>query len=180
MQSLLIILVHHSNPHLPKAVCELGDTALSQRSYMGAPAVMLSFFPKFESKRAACEFIFLVDRSGSMRGSYIKSASETLVLFLKSIPPGCSFNIVGFGSSYTSLFPNSVAYDQENLDFAIRHAESLQADLGGTELLSPLQHIFSQPSLPGLPRQVFVLTDGSVSNTHACISEVTRNVAHSR
>lgn len=176
----LVILVCRSGAHLPSAVSELGDSALSQRSYMGAPAVMLSFFPEFESKRAACEFIFLVDRSGSMSGMYIKSAGETLVLFLKSLPPGCSFNIIGFGSRYTSLFPNSVAYDQGNLDVAMGHAESLNADLGGTELLSPLQHIFRQPVIPGLPRQVFVLTDGSVSNTAACINEVTRNVANAR
>ena len=180
LQTDLVVLVHRSDPHLPSAVCELGDPSSSQRSYMGAPAVMLSFFPEFESKRAACEFIFLVDRSGSMGGSYIKSAGETLVLFLKSIPPGCSFNIIGFGSRYTSLFPNSVEYHQENLDVAIRHAETLRADLGGTELLSPLQHIFKQKLVPGLPRQVFVLTDGSVSNTHACVNEVTKNVANSR
>ena len=176
----LVIHILHSNPHLPKAVCELGDSNLSQRSYMGAPAVMLSFFPEFQSKRAACEFVFLVDRSGSMRGSYIKSASETLVLFLKSIPPGCRFNIIGFGSRFTSLFPTSVVYNQENLDVAIRHAESMNADLGGTELLGPLEHIFHQPFISGLPRQVFVLTDGSVSNTHACIAEVKKNILHSR
>ena len=63
---------------------------------------------------------------------------------------------------------------------AIRHAEGMQADLGGTELLSPLQYVFKQPLLPGLPRQVFVLTDGSVSNTHACIQEVKSNVKHAR
>ncbi len=176
----LVVLVHHSNPHLPKVVCELGNPSLSQRSYMGAPAVMLSFFPKFESKRAACEFVFLVDRSGSMRGSYIRSASETLVLFLKSIPPGCCFNIIGFGSTFLSLFPTSVVYNQENLDVAIQHAESLKADLGGTELLEPLQYIFNQPFVSGLPRQVFVLTDGSVSNTHSCIAEVKKNVSRSR
>ena len=105
---------------------------------MGAPAVMLNFFPEFEVKRAACEFVFLVDRSGSMRGFYIRSASETLILFFKSIPRGCSFNIIGFGSSHTSLFPESVSYNQENLEYAIRHAESLQVDIGGTGLLSPL------------------------------------------
>jgi len=172
----LVILICRADPHIPKVVYELGDPTKSQRSYMGAPAIMLSFFPEFEVKRAACEFLFLVDRSGSMSGSYIKSARETLALFLKSIPPGCSFNIIGFGSRYTNLFPESVSYNQENLEYAIRHAESLQADLGGTELLSPLKHIFSQKLLPGLPRQIFVLTDGSVSNTQLCIDEVKRNV----
>ena len=171
----IVVLIQQTEPHAPKVVYELGDPSKSQRSYMGAPAVMLSFFPEFEVKRATCEFVFLVDRSGSMRGSYIRSASETLILFLKSIPPGCSFNIIGFGSSHTSLFRESVSYNQENLEYAIRHAESLQADLGGTELLSPLKHIFGQPLLSGLPRQIFVLTDGSVSNTQLCIDEVARN-----
>ena len=177
----LVVLVHYSDPHQPRAVTEPGRAKSgAAESWMSNPAVMLNFFPKFSTARAACEFIFVVDRSGSMSGGYIKSASETLVLFLKSIPPGCHFNIIGFGSHYQSLFPKSVPYDQKNLDTAVRHAETLQADLGGTELLSPLRHIFGLPSLSGLPRQVFVLTDGSVSNTGACIDEVKKNVKHAR
>ena len=176
----LVILAHLKEAHTPRAISELGDRKLSQKKFMGSPAVMLNFFPKFESKKVACEFVFIVDRSGSMNGSFIRSASETLVLFLKSIPPGCSFNIIGFGSSYRTLFPSSVPYNQSSLDVAIQHAETLQADLGGTELLSPLKYVFSQPLLPGLPRQVFVLTDGSVSNTNACIQEVRENVKYSR
>ena len=37
--------------------------------------------------------------------------------------------------------------------------------MGGTEILSPLQKIFSIPSIPEYLRQVFVLTDGEVGNT---------------
>ena len=176
----LVLLVHYSDPHQPRAITEPGRAKSGAESWMSNPAVMLNFFPKFSTARAACEFIFVVDRSGSMSGGFIKSASETLVLFLKSIPPGCHFNIIGFGSRYQSLFPRSVPYDQSNLDTAVRHAEGLRADLGGTELLSPLRHIFGLPLLSGLPRQVFVLTDGSVSNTSACISEVKKNVKHTR
>ena len=176
----LVILVHYNDPHEPKAVVEAGDGEATADSFMGAPAVMLNFFPKFTTKRASCEFIFVVDRSGSMGGSFINSARETLALFLKSIPPGCSFNIIGFGSSYQSLFPESVPYNQDTLDKAVRHVEGIGADLGGTELFGPLQHIYKQPLLLGLPRQVFVLTDGSVSNTHSCIEEVKKNVRHAR
>ena len=176
----LVILVYYNEPHEPKAIPEPASGKSEGGAFMGSPAVMLDFFPKFTSSRAACEFVFVVDRSGSMGGAYINSARETLILFLKSIPPGCRINIIGFGSSYQSLFPNSVAYNQQNLDIAIHHAEGMQADLGGTELLSPLRYVFKQPLLPGLPRQVFVLTDGSVSNTHACIQEVKSNVKHAR
>ena len=177
----LVIQVFYKNQHEPKTAVEKGIGSFDASTFMGSPAVMLSFFPKFESPTtAACELIFLVDRSGSMNGAYITRARETLILFLKSLPPGCSFNIVGFGSRFESLFPNSVPYNQENLDKAVKHTENIKADFGGTVLLPPLKQIFQQATLPGLPRQVFVLTDGSVSNTHACIEEVRRNVQHSR
>ena len=65
------------------------------------------------------------------------------------------------------------------MEKATRFAEKMQADFGGTELLAPLQSIFKQkPQSSGLPRRVFILTDGSVSNTDSVISEVRRN-AHS-
>eukprot|EP00731_Ephydatia_muelleri_P029214 Em0020g858a len=176
----LVVVVQYKSPYEPKAIVENGEKGADKESMMSGPVVMLNFFPQFKSSKAACEFIFLVDRSGSMGGEFIKSARETLILFLKSIPPGCSFNIIGFGDDYVKLFPSSVPYNQENLDRAIQHAECVEADLGGTELLPPLRFIFGQRLLEGLRRQVFVLTDGSVSNTEACIQEVKRNVERAR
>ena len=169
----LVVLVTYKDPHQPWAVVEGGVE--SSNSLMASTAVMVDFFPKFEVAQSACEYIFLVDRSGSMRGAYINSARDTLILFLKSIPPGCYFNIIGFGSRYSPLFESSVPYDQANLDVAVSHAQSMQADLGGTELKPPLEFIFKQKVLSGLPRQVMVLTDGSVSNTQECINLVKRN-----
>jgi hypothetical protein len=178
LDSDLVILVKTKEPHAPKAIVEGGEE--KKGSFMSSPAVMLNFFPSFPEIEAACEFIFLVDRSGSMSGSYIKSARETLVLFLKSLPQGNYFNIIGFGSSYTSLFPNPVPYDEKHLEKAIKHAQGMEADLGGTELLRPLQHIFETKPRSGYARQVFVLTDGSVSNTDACIQEMRKNLKNAR
>ena len=169
----LVVLIKHKDPHVPKALVENGvETPERENDFMSNPAVMINFFPEFTDVEAACEFIFLVDRSGSMSGSYIRSARETLVLFLKSLPEGSFFNIIGFGSDYKKLFPKSVAYSQETLDKATAHAQQMEADLGGTELLPPLEHIFTNlKSLSGLPRQIFVLTDGSVSNTNGLYQE---------
>ena len=36
------------------------------------------------------------------------------------------------------------------------------ADLCGTEILSPLNHVYKQSPVPGYLRQIFVLTDGEV------------------
>lgn len=174
----LVILIDHKNPHLPKAIIEPGREGAND--LMSWPAVMLSFFPEFSSAEAASELVFLVDRSGSMHGNFISSARETLILFLKSIPTGCHFNIIGFGSSYSSLFPKSVPYTQSNLDKAIMYAGSMQANFGGTELLAPLQYIFQQAYLPSLPRQVFVLTDGAVFNVREIMDEVKAHVDNAR
>jgi Mg-chelatase subunit ChlD len=47
-----------------------------------------------------CEYIFLIDRSGSMSGQRINLAVEALTLFVHSIPYGSMFNIVSYGSSF--------------------------------------------------------------------------------
>ena len=176
----LVMLLKHKEPHVPKGVVEGGVKGEGGGEFMSSPAVMVNFYPQFTDVEAACEFVFLVDRSGSMSGAYIRSARETLVLFLKSLPEGSYFNILGFGSSYKKLFPDSVPYDEKHLDKAIQHAQSMEADLGGTELLSPLKYIFGEKCRSGYPRQIFVLTDGSVSNTNACIQQMKHNVKNAR
>lgn len=35
-----------------------------------------------------------------------------MVVMLKSLMPGCFFNIVGFGSTYKALFSTSQSYDE--------------------------------------------------------------------
>ena len=182
LNSDLVILIKYRDPHAPRGLVEASFQTKS--SFMASIVAMIEFFPEFDTSTntyATSEFIFLVDRSGSMRGDFINTARETLILFLKSLPEGCNFNIIGFGSRYEKLFPTvSVPYTQETLDKATRHAQEMQADLGGTELLQPLEYIYEEKITSGLPRQVFVLTDGAVSNTDACIRKVPQNVKTSR
>jgi hypothetical protein len=177
----IVILMKPKHPHVPNVLVEPGRP-IAGNTFMSNPSVMVSFFPEWKGdcSQVACEFIFVVDRSGSMSGTYIREAGETLVLFLKSIPEGCHFNVIGFGSRYEKLFKESVPYNQENMVKAVRHAESLSANLGGTELLQPLEYVFSQALIPNLTRQVFVLTDGSVSNTESVIQLVKKNSSKAR
>lgn len=169
-----------SEPFKPQAIVENGvkiEGREDKEGFMASPVVMLNFFPEFKSIESSekGEFVFVVDRSGSMRGSRNNSARETLLLFLKSLPDGCYFNVVGFGSSYKTLFKNSQLYNDENLKKATDLAETMQADLGGTEILRPLQWVFSQPLVKGHPRQLFLLTDGEVGNTQQVISLVQKH-----
>ena len=69
----LVILLKHKLPHVPKGIVEGGVKEEGAGEFMSSPAVMINFYPQFTDEEAACEFVFLVDRSGSMRRSYIRS-----------------------------------------------------------------------------------------------------------
>ncbi|XP_073349492.1 von Willebrand factor A domain-containing protein 5A-like isoform X8 [Pagrus major] len=183
------VLIYYKDAHQPTAVVEAGQASAKPGSLMGDPVVMLSLYPEFPqavmSSMASCgEFVLLLDRSGSMDYAMnnskrdqtrIGSARDTLLLLLKSLPMGCYFNIYSFGSSYEHIFPKSVEYSQETMEEALKKVTDMKANLGGTEILKPLQHIYSQPCIPNQPRQVFVFTDGEVGNTKEVINLVKKN-----
>lgn len=143
----------------------------------------MSFFDmRLPAERAGSpnsEFVFVVDCSGSMQDAgKIGLAQEAMTLFLKSLPVDCRFNICRFGSSFQTLFPESAVYNEETCKAAGELVHRLAADLGGTELLRPLQQLFSQPVPKGFARQVIVLTDGEISNVEEVLA-LCRSAAHS-
>uniref|UniRef100_A0A667Z957 Uncharacterized protein n=1 Tax=Myripristis murdjan TaxID=586833 RepID=A0A667Z957_9TELE len=188
------LLIYYKDAHQPAAVVEAGQASAKPGSLMGDPVVMLSLYPEFPqavmSKMTSCgEFVFLLDRSGSMycpmdsshQGqTRISSARDTLLLLLKSLPMGCYFNIYSFGSRYDSIFLKSVEYSQKSMEDALKMVEQMTADMGGTEILQPLKQIFSQPCIPSQPRQLFIFTDGEVGNTKEVINLVKKNAASHR
>ncbi|KAG6921097.1 von Willebrand factor A domain containing 5A, partial [Chelydra serpentina] len=182
------LLVYYTEPHKPSAVLEVGLPGAEPGSLMGDSAVMVTLLPSLPEavpgQSSAGEFIFLLDRSGSMEcpmdgrdrsPQRIDSAKETLVLLLKSLPLGCYFNIYGFGSRFESFYPQSVGYTQQTMAESLQRIQQLQADLGGTEILAPLRAIYRSPCRDGHPRQLFVFTDGEVGNTQNVIAEVQRH-----
>ncbi|MEQ2252032.1 hypothetical protein ILYODFUR_017444 [Ilyodon furcidens] len=182
------LLVYYKDAHQPTAVVEAGQASAKPGSLMGDPVVMVSLYPEFPqsvmSSLASCgEFVFLMDRSGSMgpqlnyttSTSRMDSAKETLLLLLKSLPVGCYFNIYSFGSRFEHIFSQSVKYNQKTMEDALKKVEKMEADLGGTEILEPLKDIYSKQSIPSHPRQLFVFTDGEVGNTKDVIDLVRKN-----
>ncbi|CAG8819282.1 11161_t:CDS:2, partial [Dentiscutata erythropus] len=125
--------------------------------------VMLTLVPKFAINEVMSELIFIIDRSGSMEDGPIKKASEALQLLLLSLPENCLFNVVSFGSHFDSLFKKSQPYSEGSFSKALKHAQEMDANYGGTEIYDPLKWVFEN-SRNDMPTSVFLLTDGQVYN----------------
>ncbi|KNC99654.1 uncharacterized protein SPPG_05035 [Spizellomyces punctatus DAOM BR117] len=138
----------------------------------GTNALALTLSPRFAlTEIRTSELVFIIDRSGSMQGRQIEQAKTALQLFLRSIPHGHFFNIVSFGSTHTSLFPTSYEYTEENLGLALRAVGDMQADMGGTEIASALSTVLKNRNKK-MPTQIFVLTDGEVTNVLEVIKQI--------
>ena len=181
----IVVHILAQEPFKPQAIVENGikiEGREDKQSFMANPVVMLNFFPEFKNLELpeVGEFVFVVDRSDSMGGRRMAGAKTTLLLFLKSLPEGCFFNVVGFGSSFENLFEKSQPYNDENLKKATDLAQKMTANLCGTEILQPLQWVFSQPAVKGHPRQLFLLSDGMVANTNDVIRLVRKQSGTTR
>ncbi|KAI0786927.1 von Willebrand factor type A domain-containing protein [Abortiporus biennis] len=145
----------------------------------GSTALQLTLIPKFELPPVETqEYLFVIDRSGSMSGNCIETAKETLVALLHTLPAeGTAFNIVSFGSHSSKWRPTSVQYSQETMVEATSHVESMSADFGGTEIRSALSDTFNARSR-FIPTAVFVLTDGRAHNVDDTIAVVTTAVSN--
>ncbi|CAC5411087.1 unnamed protein product [Mytilus coruscus] len=174
--------IKYENINKPEVIFEPGN--LEKDGLLKEDLLMVNFYPDIkqgthteDSKR---EFIFVIDRSGSMNGNRIEKAKETLLLLLKSLPVGCLFNVVSFGSDHSFLFKKSNQYSEKTLQKALALQSKMDADMGGTEILKPLKQIYSGSCEHGYPRQIFLLTDGEVisamkSSLTDCLHDVSLN-----
>ncbi|TRM62861.1 von Willebrand factor type A domain-containing protein [Schizophyllum amplum] len=123
------------------------------------------------------EFIFLVDRSGSMDGDRIETAKKTLQVLLLMLPAqGTYFNVFSFGGHSDSLWLRSRPYDEGTLDEATDHVRAMRANYGGTHIREALENIFAARQ-ENHPTSIFVLTDGGAYDTDASVQTVQDAVA---
>ena len=144
-----LITFSQENIHLDRDILiniELNEKRSNTILAVESGAVMAVFTPTEEDCRQQSnsdqmnEFLFVIDCSGSMQDeNKIGLARQAMLLFLKSLPVNCYFNIIRFGSQYKTLFNEVTSiYNEENVKNAEQLINRIQADLGGTELVSIL------------------------------------------
>jgi len=123
-------------------------------------------------------FIFLVDQSGSMSGQSIKIASKALKLFLQSLPIGSFYQIIGFGSEFKKYDKIPKEYTKENIQESLKIIDNLKADLGGTNIFSPLKDIYDSFEIYDkikISKNIFLLTDGDIENKEETLALIENN-----
>ena len=134
-----------------------------------------------EHQDAGKEVIFVLDCSGSMSGDSIREAKKALEICLRGLEPETAFTIYRFGSNYEYLFKKPEMYSEASLRKALEYLKKTNADLGGTEILSPLKSIYSTaPSRDNIERNIVLLTDGEVGNEEQIFELVRKNQGSTR
>ncbi len=152
-----VLLIESREPHVPRA--------LVAREEDGARVAVVTFFPELDHEGVPeSEVVFVLDCSGSMEGDSIVQAKNALGECIRTLAPSDTFNVICFGSQHRSLWPEARPVTSANLDEALAFMTRVDANMGGTEILSPLQSVFSRPPAARRWRQVLLLTDGQVSN----------------
>ncbi|BBN18567.1 hypothetical protein MPTK1_8g03530 [Marchantia polymorpha subsp. ruderalis] len=165
-----VLIVSSADIGQPQAIVETHPTLSNNQR-----AVLLSLIPKFYMARIRPEIVFIADRSGSMR-QQIPQLRTALTVFLKSLPVGVKFNICSFGSTHSFLWPKSELYNQVNMDIALKHVQTFQADLGGTEMFPPMEDTLKR-RYKDLQTEIIFLTDGSISRAEPLLDLVQRECA---
>ena len=94
-----------------------------------------------------------------MSGQPIKLVYESLLFFLQSLPKKSYFQLIGFGSDFKKINKTPQEYTKENVQLTKQLISNLNADLGGTDISSPLKEIFNSKDYDKmqLSRNLFIL-----------------------
>jgi ubiquitin/uncharacterized protein YegL len=150
-------------------------------------ALYLSFNPKYEFLKYnkideddiisnfKGTFYFLLDRSGSMGGGNIRTARNALVYFLKSLPEGSKFNIISFGTDYNLMYDKEVEVNNLNIKETLKKVETIDADMGGTELKAATNYLIERTKDLAGPVRIFYLTDGQITNTKEVLEMISNS-----
>ena len=173
----LSIMYKNLNTHIPTCIVQRkGDQY----------AAMISFIPlNTDGKNSEClegtgEYIFILDRSGSMYGQRIQIATNAAVIFLKSLPLASKFNIISFGSASHKMFPVSQQASTEIIAQAISQLSVMNADMGGNDICSALKLAFQFEPENEYPRSLFLITDGGESDWRPSLSLIKENKSECR
>ena len=139
---------------------------------------LVSFSPDIPGNKigSACIKV-VVDCSGSMAGDSIAQAKIGLLRILDNLREADTFNIVRFGDTARAYFPTCVHATKINLSRARKAIETMEADLGGTEMAEALKFAYAIKDEGDGAAAILLITDGEVYQ-HEDIIQKAKSAKH--
>jgi Ca-activated chloride channel family protein len=125
------------------------------------------------------EFVFVIDRSGSMSTAPMTQAKNALRACLRGLNAHDTFTIQAFDDQIEWFAQPAQAVIQENIDLADQWLDTI-ASRGGTEILPAIDAALGLATDPERQRYVVFLTDGSVSADEQAIRKIARQRGSAR
>ena len=103
-----------------------------------------------------------------MSGQKIEIVRQAMKIYLKSLPQGSYYQIIGFGTKFIRYNEIPIFYTKENIEKSIKEIENIKANLGVTCILEPLKYIYNifnsieNKEIKYLNKNIFILTDGGI------------------
>ena len=139
---------------------------------------MLLISPKYEvdkKKIIEKDFIFVLDRSGSMKGPKIEQAKKALRFCVENLNDGDRFNLILFNTDVEPFAEELVSVKQERKN-ALDFIENITGN-GGTNINDALLTAINDPPDAKRPRIVVFLTDGEATVGETDATKILKNVS---
>ena len=150
------------------------DPATGHFALMLVPPEALKDLP-----RQPLEMVFTIDISGSQSGAPLAQEKAATRYCLTHMGPEDTFQVVRFGNTARTVFPNPVPATVANVHTALQEIDSWQAT-EGTMLIDGVHASLLLPPDPSRPRYVTFLTDGFIGNEAEALSEIHRCLGPAR
>ncbi|MBL6689502.1 MAG: marine proteobacterial sortase target protein [Pseudomonadales bacterium] len=157
------------------------QAAIFSETVAGEHYALLMLLPpgQGQSQPLPRDMIFVIDTSGSMRGSSIEQAKSSLLKALDRLRPQDRFNIIEFNSSWSRLFAGVQFPDAYSLNRAREWVARLGAG-GGTNMLPALEQVLADGDDETQLKQIVFITDGAVGNERALFELIRERLGTTR
>lgn len=158
-------------------------SAYAHQTKQGAHFLVNLLPPRLDAAESAVgprDFVFVLDRSGSMMGEPIAQARNALRACLRALNPGDTFRILLFDNEMEWFLPEPSTVTQAQIEAADAYLAQVEGR-GGTDIITALHTALNLPAVSARrSHYVVFLTDGAVSAEDRALEQVRQQIGAAR